>query len=125
MNPQLEYVCEKCKKPIANGKGFVWLDMTDVRDYKRDLMEWIEKGRVGRPPLKPRWMAHHTGCRRVHEPIRSVRIESVRAERGLTRVTAALMEAMGDDLALTDWLDMLRFVAYGGGRSGWFDGTVR
>lgn len=124
MNHQIEYVCEKCKKPIANARGFLWLDLDDVSEYKRDLRVWIGEGRKGKPPLKPRWMAHHSNCIRVHEPIQSVRIESVRDERSLTRVTTALMGKLGNDLALTDWLDMLRSVAYPGG-SAWFNGVTR
>ncbi len=124
MTAQLEYVCEKCKKPITSGKrGFLWLDLTDVRDYKRELGVWVKAGRVGRPPLKPRWMAHHRACIRVHEPIRSISVDSVRTLSSLTRETAALMETLGDDLALTDWLDFMRYVAYG--EADWFNGTAR
>lgn len=123
MNHQIEYVCEKCKKPIANSRGFLWVDLDDVNEYKRDLRVWMRNGRKGRPPLKPRWMAHHSKCVRVHEPIRSVRVESVRDERGLMRVTDALMHNDAAWLSLTDWLDMLRSVTYGG--PAWFNGTTR
>lgn len=121
----ISYVCEKCKKSIADGKGLLWLDMSDVREYKQDVRVWIKDGRKGRPPLKPRWMAHHAACQRLMPPARrTLRVDQVRTERGLTKATVALMESLGDDLALTDWLDMMRYVAYSGGAD-WFNGKAR
>ncbi len=124
MKHQIEYVCDKCKKPIPNSKGFLWINLDDIAEYRIELRVWITEGRHGRPPLKPRWKAHHGKCVQVREPIRSVRVESVRDERGLMRVTESLMQKDAAWLSLTDWLDYLRSVAYVGGTE-WFNGSPR
>lgn len=122
--PQVTYICDACKEPIANARGFLWLDLDAVADHKRDLLVWMRDGRIGKPPLKPRWSAHHSKCARLPEHTHTIRVDSVRTMRMLHQTSDALMDKLGNDLALTDWLDMLRYVAYGRGAA-WFSGEPR
>lgn len=120
--PKLIWPCDVCKKPIADGTGYLHISAAGLSAYKRDLAVWYEEhpgtfhnlGELMDMPDEVRWEAHHHDC----DPDSDTadywfRVSEVRTHAGLLRWTAHLMGKswIGD----TNWDHVIRGQADSGG----------
>ncbi|WP_328449898.1 hypothetical protein OG780_19415 [Streptomyces sp. NBC_00386] len=130
--PDLQLICDTCKKPIEGASGYLWVDNDKVNTALADAAKWNRKHTIpeGEPlaggqlfsgadlfdyPEAIQWQAHHHAC----DPNQDANAYSIQANRidtwaELLDWTAHLMEK--DWLNHTDWDELLRGVHGGTAR---------
>ncbi len=119
---ELIATCETCTNPIADGQGFLWVDLGEAMDRWRTYCEWrkandrarfIPIGTLTELPDETPWRVHHIqGC----DPgpagnSYSIEISRVRTFADLLRWTGHL--AGKNWLESTDWMELIQSVAAG------------
>lgn len=108
---RIHWRCDKCRRVIADGKGYIHVDFADVKaaeEHARGqaLSSWSTARQVVAAGGLAPWRVHHRNC----DPGPSASgywfgVESVRTGRALIEWTAHLMEK--NWLPATDWSDLL------------------
>lgn len=117
---ELDYICDTCLRPVADGEGCLYLSFGDLADHRRAKREWEasrdESGRLdilgllGLPSFAA-WRIHHDVCRPAGVDGYDITVEEIRTWRGLVKWTAHLMEK--NWLVETDWRVLLGNAANG------------
>ncbi|MFJ5026140.1 hypothetical protein [Streptomyces goshikiensis] len=128
MTPELDLICDGCRRPIADDDGYLWVDTAEVRRTEEAVRAWEKEHTDGVDgslsfsgadifgyPEKVRWQAHHALCDPAPgEGAYDIPAAKIRSWEQLLDWTAHLMEKSW--LAHTDWDDFLRGVHRGGAR---------
>lgn len=95
----LQWPCDVCGKPIADGDGLVTIHRDEIPSHRRAEVEWKRRGPRGE------WRLWHRGCDPdINSDDYFFRIERVRTVADLLDMTAHLSEKGWD----TNWPDVLR-----------------
>lgn len=112
-------ICDACRKPIADGDGFLHVDQREVVAYQTS--EAAQEGPalalevLLAAPDPARWQAHHTACApKVESVDYDIPVAQVRTWPRLISTTARLMGKTW--LQHTDWDVVLEGAASAGGR---------
>ena len=111
----LVWICEACRKPVADGTGYIHVNMHDVGQAEHAVRAWAEKhgDKIGHPlaeylewPDAVRWQAHHATCDpRPDAADYWFGVERARTHAHLLNWTAHLMEKTW--LEHTDWSELI------------------
>jgi predicted GIY-YIG superfamily endonuclease len=112
----LEWHCEVCDLPIADDRGHIWIDLTDIyraeeQDRETESRDTLRCYKISELPDVVHWHAHHNAC--DPEPNSNsydIAIERIRTITDLLAWTAHLIESKRW-LPITDWDRMLTTAA--------------
>ncbi|WP_369380417.1 hypothetical protein [Streptomyces sp. cg36] len=130
-NPrELNVICDRCKSPIPDGEGNIWVDNGEINKQQDAVQEWNEEQRAKTPPglrvthgfkdlldypSPVEWQAHHSACDPDPDAdAYSIEVERLRTWADLTHWTAHLMGKGW--LRATDWTKVLDNAAHNAGR---------
>jgi hypothetical protein len=111
---ELEYVCDGCMRPVADGDGALYLNFGELAESRRAKEQWdTSRDPSGRLdivsllllPGLASWHIHHDACRPEGADGYDIAVERVRTWRDLVRWTAHLMEK--NWLPHTNWRSLL------------------
>lgn len=101
-SPQITWLCDGCKKPVANGTGHMEVRYADISAYKKARAAWhdanpgrmIHGGALLDFPDRARWHVWHKKCDPDPEeefPVYWFDIERIRTHAQVLKWTAHLM----------------------------------
>lgn len=106
---RLEWECERCGFPIADGAGAVRIDLAEVRDAEAAgepvMTSWDDI--IQQDYFYPaQWMARHIACDDIDGPFYAIDVERIRTPEQMLWWTAHLMEKRW--LTFTNWRGIIR-----------------
>lgn len=102
---RLEWECERCGFPIADGVGAVRIDLVEVREAESLESDW--RNAVDPSLRYPAvWLARHVACDDIDGPFYAIDVERIRTHAQLIWWTAHLMDKPW--LTVTNWRGILR-----------------
>lgn len=111
MSAELTWSCAVCSTPVADGAGFLTVDMPSVQEVDQAWDDFREKHPGGYDltelidmPDQVRWRAVHEACEEEGSSY-SIEIAKVRTHAGLLKWTAHLMGKRW--LSSTDWAEVI------------------
>lgn len=119
---KLTWICQACGFPIADGTGYLHVDLAKIGQYEAAKAAFKDKHRqdgmlaysaaewFDAMPPTPRWRIHHRAC--DPDPDAAdycIDVETVRTHAGLLGWTAHLLEKSW--LRSTTWDDLIRHAA--------------
>ncbi|NNN36025.1 hypothetical protein HLK59_37815 [Streptomyces sp. S3(2020)] len=128
MTHELLAICDTCKKPVADGEGSLWVDMTEVdqatvnrRAWEQLATEQLAPGIHGYSaeslmtyPKSARWQVHHVACDPAPDAnAYAIDVHRCRSWADLVLWTAHLMGKAW--LSDTDWEDLLEAASQSAG----------
>ena len=127
---ELNVICDRCMRNIADGCGDIWISLTQVHQCELDALRWTanqqEKVKPGGLPVYSvedlrsfpeavRWNAHHSACDpSLAGDAYNIEVHRMRSWADLVRWTAHLLEKAW--LSATDWSEVLEGAAQRDGR---------
>lgn len=116
---ELEFFCDSCGTPIADGDGCLRMSFNELNAARRAGWEATDGstlvGTVGEllslPPILP-WRILHLVCRAQDDDAYEIDIEQVRTPAGIDRWTTHLRSK--NWLPLTDWDELVGSVSGAG-----------
>lgn len=118
---ELEFICDSCSRPVANGDGSVFIWFVDLHDRRRQLAEWerihggdssaVDLADLLTHPDDVQWRIRHYDCEPDDSDGYHIDVEHVRTWRGLVEWTSHLMEK--NWLQETTWGALLGSAARG------------
>lgn len=119
--PELVTICDTCTKPIADGKGTIWVDYNKIHQNEEAVRAWRQEQKDKTPPGElavttgsdlmrfpsaVRWNVHHAACDPDPDAgCYSIEVHRMRTWGDLVHWTAHLMEKTW--LSNTDWRNLL------------------
>lgn len=117
---ELEYLCDSCSRPVADGQGSLYINFSEVRAHQSAHAEWeanrdpagaIDIMSLLGLPKPATWHIHHDVCSTDGAGDYDIGVEQVRTWRDLLAWTAHLMEK--NWLPDTDWRSVIGNAANG------------
>jgi len=122
--PGLDVICGACRKPIGDGEGNLWVDLSAVNAAEQAQAEWerrykadetlvtVTAAQLSELPDEVPWRSHHIDCDpQPGANAYAIPATELRTWAELLDWTAHLMEKPW--LGLTDWDGLLRAVVGG------------
>lgn len=131
MEHDLKVLCQWCGYEIADGEGYLWVSVPKMMEHRRAWEDFEKAHELRGPdgkvwatgftlaeltdanlPEQAQWRSHHGDCDPdLEEQAYQIRVERIRTWGQLLEWTAHLMQKGGwsED---TDWLEMLRRIAF-------------
>ncbi|MGA5134995.1 hypothetical protein ACPCTO_34950 [Streptomyces olivoreticuli] len=122
---ELDVICDVCKRPIADKKGYIWIDHNAISRHQEAVRDWeqqakpsqgalLESSAIRRRPMPVRWSAHHTKCDPAPDALaHSIPAAAMHSWADLASHTAQLLGMQW--LGSTDWSEVLQAAAHGAG----------